>query len=220
MRIVGIAVLGKFGYPHGLVHAKTGGHAVQIITAGLTLGVPFIEFRHDCAQTTIDGDPNDTKGLVDVESKFIDLDGDSLFNIKSNRTEVALVVTMEVENKPPAKPSPPHQGFGMIWLHNGTEYTFTTSTTDPEGHNISYIFDWGDGNTTEVGPYPSGDTANASHSWDKFGWYKIKVKARDQFFEYSDWSDEIKRFVPGFEAIIVIAALAITFIILRKRKQK
>ena len=52
-----------------------------------------------------------------------------------------------------------------------------------------YWFDWGDGtNTGWIGPYQSGETCNASHSWEKKGDYVIKVKARDRCYAESNWT--------------------------------
>jgi len=72
----------------------------------------------------------------------------------------------------------------------GNEYTFTTSTIDPDGDQVFYLFDWGDGtNSGWLGPYPSGAQVNASHIWTKTGDNQIKVKAKDIYSAYSDWSE-------------------------------
>jgi hypothetical protein len=84
----------------------------------------------------------------------------------------------------PAKPSGPDE-----WAQFG-EATFTGSTTDPEGDSLYYMFDWDDGTEGEwIGPYASGQTAQASHSWDIVGEYNIRVKAKDDLFGQSDWSE-------------------------------
>jgi len=75
---------------------------------------------------------------------------------------------------------------------NGTthvEYSFTATTTDPQGDSIFYLLSWGDGtNSSWLGPYPSGSTVNASHSWATVGNYSITVKAKDTSGLESDWS--------------------------------
>jgi len=72
-----------------------------------------------------------------------------------------------------------------------TEYMFNSSTTDPEGDDIYYLFDWGDGNNSEwQGPYASGATGSASHTWTKGGDYEIRVKAHDGRRE-SNWSEAL-----------------------------
>jgi hypothetical protein len=70
------------------------------------------------------------------------------------------------------------------------EYEFFASTTDPEGDQISYMFDWGDGEFSEwVGPFNSGETASAFHTWAELGDYEVKVLARDAWGRLSEWSD-------------------------------
>jgi len=67
---------------------------------------------------------------------------------------------------------------------------FFASTIDPDGDQLFYMFDWGDGEFSNwEGPYPSGETGTASHSWDELGEYDIKVMARDEWGRKSEWSD-------------------------------
>ena len=64
--------------------------------------------------------------------------------------------------------------------------------TDPEGDQIYYLFDWGDDtDSTWIGPYPSGATAEASHAWTTQGSYEIKVIAKDEDDALSEWSDSM-----------------------------
>jgi len=82
----------------------------------------------------------------------------------------------------PSTPSGPTSG------HMGTSYTYSTSTTDPDGDNVRYQFDWGDGSTTTTGWYASGATATASHYWSSTGTYCVKARAQDVYGEHSNWS--------------------------------
>jgi len=92
-------------------------------------------------------------------------------------------------NYPPNKPSTPE---GIINGESGVEYTYTSSTTDPEGNKILYIFDWGDGSDTEwFGEYDSGDIVSASHIWSEEGEYEIRVKSKDSNNVESVWSDSL-----------------------------
>ena len=69
------------------------------------------------------------------------------------------------------------------------EYTFFTSTEDPQEDDVYYLFDWDDGTDSGwLGPYPSGSEQSASHSWDKEGEYDVRVKAKDENGAVSDWS--------------------------------
>jgi len=70
------------------------------------------------------------------------------------------------------------------------EYEFTAVTTDPEGDQIFYMFNWDDGTTTDwLGPFNSGDSIDVTHAWTEVGDYKIKVKAKDIEEASSRWSE-------------------------------
>jgi len=98
-------------------------------------------------------------------------------------------VTITVINTPPSKPAKPS---GKINGKTDTAYTYTTSSTDSDGDQISYLFDWGDGTDSGwVGPYDSGATGSATHTWTTKGDYQIKVKARDEHGLESEWSDPL-----------------------------
>lgn len=84
----------------------------------------------------------------------------------------------------PSTPSGPTEGVVE------EEYTFSTSATDPEGHNVSYGWDWdGDDEVDEWTEfYNSGITVETIHSWAEAGTYDIKVKAKDEYEAEGDWS--------------------------------
>ena len=85
--------------------------------------------------------------------------------------------TIIVSSYPPVDPSAPS---GPASGDHGTSYTYTASTTDPESDDIEYLFDWDDGTDSGwVGPYSSGATASASHTWTAPGTYDVTVTARD-----------------------------------------
>jgi hypothetical protein len=90
-------------------------------------------------------------------------------------------------NEPPLTPAAPS---GPTTGTIGVSYSFTGTTTDPEGEDVSYKFDWGDGNYSAwVGPVASGTPQSASYTYDAPGTYTIKVKAKDVNGGESDWSD-------------------------------
>jgi hypothetical protein len=92
-----------------------------------------------------------------------------------------------VENDPPEKPSKPE---GPEEWYMDVEATFTSSTTDPEGNSIDYLFDWGDGTDSGwVGPYGSGQTGQAPHAWTELGEFQVKALARDHYGVLSEWSE-------------------------------
>jgi len=90
---------------------------------------------------------------------------------------------------PPAKPTRPA---GKTLGVQNEEYTYTSSTTDPDGDQIFYLFNWDDGsNSGWMGPYSSGQTGEASHRWTVLGNYSVTVKARDIWGAGSDLSDPL-----------------------------
>ena len=83
----------------------------------------------------------------------------------------------------PGQPDGPTQGVV------NKELTFSGVTTDPEGDQIYYKFDWGDNTSSYwVGPYDSGIAGEASHVWTDAAEYDIRVKAKDVNGSESDWS--------------------------------
>jgi hypothetical protein len=97
-------------------------------------------------------------------------------------------------SNPPAKPSTPN---GPTSGGINQELTYTTSTTDPDGDQIYYLFDWGDETSSGwLGPFDSGQTAVVSKKWTKVGTYEIKVVAKDTHGKLSEWSDTISITVP------------------------
>lgn len=62
----------------------------------------------------------------------------------------------------------------------GEEYKYTVVTTDPDGDDVIYCFDWDDDSGQIcIGPFPSGQEATLNHTWAEQGIYTIKVKAGD-----------------------------------------
>lgn len=96
---------------------------------------------------------------------------------------------LKIEN-PPAIPEKPHGvNIGKI----NTEYAFSTISWDPDDDVIYYKFDWGDGNSTNwIGPFLSYVNVSASHSWQKYGVYEVKVKAKDAKGLESNWSSPLE----------------------------
>jgi len=104
------------------------------------------------------------------------------------------------ESLAPEKPGVPE---GTITGDAGKEYTYTTSTIDPDGDQLYYLFDWGDGKFSGwVGLYNSGQTAEASHKWSGKGNYEIRVKAKDDHGVQSDWSDPLPISMPKNKQLI------------------
>lgn len=103
-------------------------------------------------------------------------------------------------NQAPDKPEIPD---GPTSGETGTEYTYTTSTNDPEEEQLYYWFDWGDdSNSGWLGPYDSGDVVSASHVWDSRGSYEIRVKTKDESGAQSEWSNPLPVSMPKSKSTI------------------
>jgi hypothetical protein len=89
------------------------------------------------------------------------------------------------------KPNKPEKIYGPTSGEIGKEYTYTTSTTDPDGDLIKYCFDWDDNTVTWTERLHSGENASLNHTWEKPGNYEIKVKTRDEYGLDSEWSDPL-----------------------------
>ncbi len=102
-------------------------------------------------------------------------------------------VALRVNNAPatPAAPTGEQRG------ETADSYSYTTSTSDVEGDDIYYQWDWGDGTTSDWrGPYESSIAVNTSHSWTDRGFYEVTVRAKDSRGAISDWSDPLRVRIP------------------------
>lgn len=87
---------------------------------------------------------------------------------------------------PPSTPSGPQLGF----VHNTFNYT-TLGPIQLDGGNLTYQFNWSDGTTTTVGPYPSGINVTCSHCWTALptgqyhAYYNVTARVRDASLNWS-----------------------------------
>jgi hypothetical protein len=106
----------------------------------------------------------------------------------------SIIANFTLSNQPPNTPGKPN---GPAQGKIKQTYTYTAVTTDVDGDQISYQFDWGDGSMSEwAGPFESGVTASATHTWMKKGNYGIKVKAKDSHGAESGWSESLPITMP------------------------
>ncbi len=149
-------------------------------------------------EVTISWDINDVNDseyatviLHDIEN---DIEVDMLDNSYYEFTCPALIIQdfniiCQGANNPPDTPSEP---IGETNGYHGTAYSYNTSTTDPEGDNVFYLFNWSDGTNSEwIGPYSSGELCNTSHTWQSPGAYNVTVKAKDIYDSESNWSSKL-----------------------------
>lgn len=72
----------------------TGGHAVRVVEAGRTLGIPWLGYAHDSTQTHADA--MDTLGLEVRREWVLDVDMDGLLNIGGRDREIRFVMSESV----------------------------------------------------------------------------------------------------------------------------
>jgi hypothetical protein len=76
------------------------------------------------------------------------------------------------------------------WWLPGVEYELRLYATDPEGNNVYYYIDWGDGTNSEwtIDQYPSGEEVQFFHTYRTEGLVTIKAKAKNIYNAESNWS--------------------------------
>ena len=119
-------------------------------------------------------------------SAAIDENGTIYIGAHTTSFSAKLYALEPIDDNAPDKPVIDGPNSGLI----NSEYNFTAVSSDPDGHNISYYFNWGDGTHSGWTDFvPSGTIVNLSHSWEKRGTYTIKVKAKDDYGMESEWGE-------------------------------
>jgi len=104
------------------------------------------------------------------------------------------------ESQPPSKPELNGPASGKF----NQEYTYTATATDPDGDDIRFLFEWGDGTYSNwIGPVDSGDDIEASHTWTEQGDFSVRVKVKDQRGVQSEWSDPLPISMPYKRQILL-----------------
>ena len=114
-----------------------------------------------------------TSGTYNVKVQATDVNGASSGWSSSSSITISAPPSGNTAPNTPSSPSGPTSGY------TGTSYSFSTSTTDPDGDNIYYNFDWGDNWLSQTLFTSSGATISSSHSWSTSGIYTVKVQAVD-----------------------------------------
>jgi hypothetical protein len=194
-------IFGGGGYENcwGMQVTSDGGY---ILAIGYNLG-SAMDTMDDIWVIKTDSDGNVIWSyLIDEEERqipiFIDETEDKGFII-GGRTgdpddedcDSFLLKLAPLENERPLKPTISGRNEGKT---NKT-YTFTASSSDPDGNRIYYMWDWGDGVQSEWL-----DTSKASHSWSTEGEFEIRVLVKDAHGGESDWSDPFAFSAPRVRA--------------------
>lgn len=118
--------------------------------------------------------------------------------LENNTIEVEVSLTNNnFVNTPPQTPAAPSGPTASV-MH--TPVTFSAVDDDPDGHQLYYMWDWGDGIVSDwMGPYASGEVMSADHAWTTLGYFDVKVKAKDEMDAETAWSSlaGIEIGVPG-----------------------
>jgi hypothetical protein len=110
--------------------------------------------------------------------------------------KIPYMATLSV-GEPNILPETPAKPTGKATGAPGNTYLYSTETTDADGDQLYYMWDWGDGNFSEwLGPYASGQKASAQKSWPVKGTYPVRVKAKDIRGGESNWSDPLDVTMP------------------------
>jgi len=86
------------------------------------------------------------------------------------------IICCDQNNQPPGAPTISGPSNGNV----NVPYTYTFTSVDPDGDDVSYYINWGDGTYsgwTEC--YPSGNPYTETHTWVAKGTYVIQAIARD-----------------------------------------
>jgi hypothetical protein len=91
-------------------------------------------------------------------------------------------------NNRPSIPDAPNKG--------SKNNLYTAQTTDPDGEQIYYMWDWGDKTFSDwLGPYDSGSSIETEHMFSPSGLkketYDIRIKAKDTNDAESEWSEPL-----------------------------
>ena len=87
----------------------------------------------------------------------------------------ALSMTV-IANEPPQDPDLDGPLRGKV----GTSYEYSMVANDPDGDDLTYCFDFGDGSGEIcIGPFSNGETGYINHTWTEDGTYIISAKASD-----------------------------------------
>jgi len=81
-----------------------------------------------------------------------------------------------------------------------TPYTYKFNSVDPEGDEVYYSIEWGDGYLEDWdGPHASGTDVDFTHTYFRKGTFIIEAKAKDTSGSESDWS-ELEVIIPRNKA--------------------
>ena len=127
---------------------------------------------------------------------------------------IGTMSTQIIVEQPNRAPEKPLIG-GIMEVTAGETYSFAASSTDKDGDDIKYAFDWGD-STSDSSAFlnlPSGSAYSLFHTWSEPGEYTLTVTVTDG--ELSSSSEVNVNVNPGLlSAQVIYGALVVLFVII------
>ena len=169
------------------------------VTDNIELSGVFVEYWYDEGV-------HFNESMTDIQNNIweftitIDLTSDilhyiiSAVDLSGNWANTEIIDVSIIQNDAPSIPSIDGPATGKP----GIEYDYSFFSNDPNGDDLYYYIDWGDGNTKDwFGPYESGEIVTVSHTYEKKSInpeplgtkYIIKAKAKDIYDSESDWGE-------------------------------
>ena len=144
-------------------------------------GIPPYEYLWDFGDGYTSEDPHPTHNYANAGNYTVTL------TVTDSEDNTASDTTWTIINRPPNTPIIDGATSGEPDIF----YTYTFTSTDPDGDDIAeYIIDWDDGDQeTITGPFSSGVPQSEGHRWISSGKYIIKAKAIDIYGYESDWGE-------------------------------
>jgi len=141
---------------------------------------------------------NDVDGTVVEEENAVDIHSAGV--VWTDNRDGDKNIYYSPAGNAPFKPSTPD---GPTSGKTGRAHTYSTSTSDPNGDDVSYGWDWdGDDVVDEWTDFnPSGTPVSTSHTWDADFTGEIKVKAKDTNDDESTWSSPLSVSIPKNKAV-------------------
>lgn len=123
--------------------------------------------------------PCKAAGFIHVKSNITVEDAMEATNVTIRET----IKYLDGEENPPETPNIA----GPISGKAGTEYEYTFNAADPNGYNVKYFIDWGDGNLEWTDYYASNENVYLNHTWIKKGTYNVMAMAMNTNGSISQW---------------------------------
>lgn len=115
-------------------------------------------------------------GTLDLNDGHYTYIGDFPIGVNGVPSEIAcFAIPYGAPNAPPEAPDID----GPLEGPANEELTWTFHSQDPNGDEVKYFINWGDGSTDETDCYPSCTPVDASHTYAKTGKYEIKAYAKE-----------------------------------------